>query len=270
MADDDIRELERRFRASGAVDDEQAWLRARVRAGSLSRERVRLAASLGCPAAASALGEPVPPLRCGEVRERIASCADGATNPVHGFALEAQVRGLLALARRAWEDIAAQPLHSFLGHADEAAAVAEEGELVDPRPRLQGVVPDLLALAQRALTEPGARAEIAARWPVMRELQRATRSHAERGFVGLVGATLAWAEKLPGPVWVDDGLEENWGELLEKDLLQHVRDEAGQLVFVPYDRGRRGRFLAGTTSHVGLEESTAALRAALVPWLLSV
>jgi hypothetical protein len=46
-----LRELERRFQRTGDVEDEAAWLQARVRAGDLDRVAVERAASLGYPAA---------------------------------------------------------------------------------------------------------------------------------------------------------------------------------------------------------------------------
>ncbi|MGE0707487.1 MAG: hypothetical protein AB7N76_10925 [Planctomycetota bacterium] len=51
MSDLGLRELERRFRASGTIEDETAWLRARVQAGELAQERAELAAYCGQPAA---------------------------------------------------------------------------------------------------------------------------------------------------------------------------------------------------------------------------
>jgi hypothetical protein len=59
MSDDVIRSLERRWLRTNAVEDEEAWLRARQRAGELSRERLRLLACLGH--AASARIEPADP-----------------------------------------------------------------------------------------------------------------------------------------------------------------------------------------------------------------
>ena len=56
VADFNLRELERRFRASGGVEDEAAWLRARVQAGELSQDRLELAALCGHPGALAALG----------------------------------------------------------------------------------------------------------------------------------------------------------------------------------------------------------------------
>jgi hypothetical protein len=47
MADDSLRALERRFRETGAASEEAAWLRERVRAGSLAADHLELAAYLG-------------------------------------------------------------------------------------------------------------------------------------------------------------------------------------------------------------------------------
>lgn len=60
MADSDLRTLERRFRETGAVEDEAAWLRARVRAGTLDPDRLDLAAWLDHPGARAALGKQAP------------------------------------------------------------------------------------------------------------------------------------------------------------------------------------------------------------------
>lgn len=53
--DDAVRAAERRYRASGALEDEVAWLRERLRIGDLTRERCELAAFMGHPAATTAL-----------------------------------------------------------------------------------------------------------------------------------------------------------------------------------------------------------------------
>ena len=65
MSDADLRELGRRWRETGSVEDEAAWLRARVQAGELEQSRLELAASLGsCPAAeAQSSALPVASLR---------------------------------------------------------------------------------------------------------------------------------------------------------------------------------------------------------------
>jgi hypothetical protein len=46
MTDSNLRELERRFRTSGSVEDEAAWLLARVRAGELEQSKLNAAAFL--------------------------------------------------------------------------------------------------------------------------------------------------------------------------------------------------------------------------------
>jgi len=56
MSDAKLRELERRWKETGSVEDEAAFLLERVRAGELSQERLELAARLGAQAANTALG----------------------------------------------------------------------------------------------------------------------------------------------------------------------------------------------------------------------
>lgn len=54
MTDSHLRELERRYRNSGSVDDGAAWLRARVQAGELPEPRLHFAAKCGHPTALAA------------------------------------------------------------------------------------------------------------------------------------------------------------------------------------------------------------------------
>jgi len=62
MSDERLRELERRWQETGALADQAAFLKERVRSGGLEPERVRLAAFLGSELAKAALGaEPEPP-----------------------------------------------------------------------------------------------------------------------------------------------------------------------------------------------------------------
>lgn len=58
MSDARLREAERRWRESGALADEAAWLRERVRAGALDDARLRLAAYVGHAASRMALATP--------------------------------------------------------------------------------------------------------------------------------------------------------------------------------------------------------------------
>lgn len=53
MTDQRIRDLERRWKESGTQEDEAALLRARIQAGQIGEERLRLAARCGSRAAAS-------------------------------------------------------------------------------------------------------------------------------------------------------------------------------------------------------------------------
>ncbi|MCO5165050.1 MAG: hypothetical protein M9894_01615 [Planctomycetes bacterium] len=62
MSDDGLRAVEARWRQTGAPEDEAAWLVARVRAGALPPERLRLAARLGHRAAGLAVGAAAEPL----------------------------------------------------------------------------------------------------------------------------------------------------------------------------------------------------------------
>lgn len=67
MSDARLRELERRFQASGQLADEVAWLIERLRAGVLREERLRQAAHVGHAAARAVLGEgSAPPLPASE------------------------------------------------------------------------------------------------------------------------------------------------------------------------------------------------------------
>ncbi len=55
MSDEKLRELERRWKGTGAVEDEAAFLLERVRAGELTQERLELAAYCGHQAATAAM-----------------------------------------------------------------------------------------------------------------------------------------------------------------------------------------------------------------------
>lgn len=78
VSDADFRALERRFRETEAVEDEAAWLRARVHAGELDQRRLELAAYLGHEGANRALvadGPPEP--SSGHTVHRIAALVSG-------------------------------------------------------------------------------------------------------------------------------------------------------------------------------------------------
>lgn len=66
MRDTSLRELERRWRESGGVAEEAAWLHAKVQTGQLKQSRLRLAAYLLHEGARLAVSRPVPVLRKGQ------------------------------------------------------------------------------------------------------------------------------------------------------------------------------------------------------------
>lgn len=63
MADAELRELESRWRSTGSIEDEAAWLAAALRAGLAPQGETRLRAFLGGPAAREALGSDGSPAR---------------------------------------------------------------------------------------------------------------------------------------------------------------------------------------------------------------
>jgi len=73
MSDERLRELERRWRESGAVADEAAWLAERVRVGEPSRERVELAAYLEHPAARVIEGDALTAVAVAELQAEVVS-----------------------------------------------------------------------------------------------------------------------------------------------------------------------------------------------------
>jgi len=63
VSDANLRELERRWRKTGDVEDEAVWLLERVRAGELGRSELNLAAYCGHEAARRSLGSAAPVVR---------------------------------------------------------------------------------------------------------------------------------------------------------------------------------------------------------------
>lgn len=132
MSDEKLRELERRWRETGAAQDEAALLRERVRVGVLPRRQLELAAYLGHPAAQEALGPSVfsePPAVGWSVgpglseEEMARSDFRALLLGLDWWGVPALVRGLCVLARRALPDFeAARPgerrPHAFLEAAE--------------------------------------------------------------------------------------------------------------------------------------------------------
>ncbi|MBX3471244.1 MAG: hypothetical protein KF878_30625 [Planctomycetes bacterium] len=128
--DASLQTLERRWRQTGAVDDEARWLLARVRAGDLPRERLLFAADLGHPPALTALDRPV------DVDEAVERLRGGDPSPqaLGRLGREGLVRVTLAAvgAHADLVDRFVGPVHP----AARAALVAVQGWLdaTPPRP----------------------------------------------------------------------------------------------------------------------------------------
>ena len=262
MTDETTRELLRRFRESLAVADEVAYLQSLLREGNTARERIRLAARLGHPAAREALGEDVDLLSHGWKRE----------GPLEGFELELEARSLIALSRRAWSEYETRNLGQVHGYDSLEAAQLDlpEEDLVDTRPVLREPLSAALAACDQAVAEPAARGPLRETMiPAIQGAQALTVGHCDRALVGVVFAALIVALELPGPYEVYDGLLENWFETVEKGLfMKHLSPEGW--VEVPTDADeRRGRFApAAPDTPLADYEVRAALCAELGPWLL--
>lgn len=89
--DEGLRECYRRYKETGAPEDQAAWLRERLREGELAEVNVRLAARLGEEGAILALGEPSE-----SVSTVQGALADLFTSPALDRALQVELGGELA------------------------------------------------------------------------------------------------------------------------------------------------------------------------------
>jgi hypothetical protein len=96
MSDEELRELERRFRETGSVEDHVAYLKGRLRAAALTPERLACAAFLGDAAAQQAIEARAP--EPWELSDR-----DVWIARIKPVGKEAIVRAVLAVSRRALE-----------------------------------------------------------------------------------------------------------------------------------------------------------------------
>lgn len=146
MTDGRIRALERRAASTGGADDEAAWLLARVRAGDLAPERLRLLAHLGHPAACMAASVPghAAPLR-GVVPARRWALALGA------FGRETCARAALALARACATGLADAPPHLSREVVTDIVAAVDAALAAPSRSNLRAA----RAAKTRAITDVG-------------------------------------------------------------------------------------------------------------------
>lgn len=165
MSDDRLRDLERRWRASGDLEDEVALVQERLRVAALEEPRVRLAAGLGRAAAAVVVPAQAPLLDRLVRRYEFTfeGRRGGRWNAVNGadrsWQLGQALLGRLAAAAarcgaRTWEAFAAT--RADLTHeraqslADLRALVAAVVGLVDAERAVDDVAERLELLAERA------------------------------------------------------------------------------------------------------------------------
>lgn len=181
MGDEQVRAAERRWRESGTLEDEAAFLHARVRAGELPEARVRWAAACGHEAAARAIeGAPVDlPTLCGELDDPVAEtrfwlAVVRATWMTHG---DDRYLGRLWADERALLDLP-KPSMFELGYATrtsdlllsieellDAARARMRGEAFRPTlPEALRPAPEALAALARHVPSDAVRAVLLADW----------------------------------------------------------------------------------------------------------
>lgn len=114
MTDERLRELERRWKETGSVEDEAAWLVERVRAGDLTQERLGLAAHCGHPAAL----ELVPRKRRRSFKVFV--------NELLSFGRQACLRACVAAGRAALPHARHRVLNGWIGLFEEDLHRAEQ------------------------------------------------------------------------------------------------------------------------------------------------
>lgn len=147
MADDRLRALERRWKETGAAEDEAAWLREQVRHGDLPAERLRLAAYLGHEPALRVAGD-----------AGVIAVGDWL-GPLGEHGREACVRVGLAAARAGRLALAAEPARAVI----EAA----EAWLICPCGRHEALAFDRSVAAWDVLCEEVDAAALDLRWHVI-------------------------------------------------------------------------------------------------------
>lgn len=172
MGDERRRELERRFRATGAAEDEAPLLRERLRLGELSAARLELAAYLGHHAATlacSAEGLPLPTimdLSLARFPPEERAHWQRTLQEVIDDPGRALIPGLADLERPAWS----LGLAHFGGHVCLRAVVAGSSVLLDCARRHGEVIDAHLQLAASAVRGDPAAKVTAAQLPRRQDL----------------------------------------------------------------------------------------------------
>jgi plasmid stability protein len=206
VSDRRLRNLERRFRNSGSVEDEARLLLERARAGELEPARLALAAFLGHAGARLACGQ----LSAVEPEDlTLLLTADGLPRlhqALDSFGREASLRGLLALAELARDQLAEWPHVTDLPLGVLATA---EAWLLDPVPARRDALAagaEAFEEAFRDLSRPGVHMRGAHHllFSVVRDLERVAHADIDVAVV-LRDAARRGAEALT-PVEVRDAL----------------------------------------------------------------
>ena len=153
MSDEELRELERRFRETGSVEDHVAYLKGRLRAGAVTPERLACAAFLGDAAAQQAVEARAP--EPWELSDR-----DIWIARIKPVGKEALVRAVIAVSRRAlavWERgpddrrprAAVEAAEAWVRSPTEELRKAADAAYADADAAGNGAHPDFSGLSER-------------------------------------------------------------------------------------------------------------------------
>jgi hypothetical protein len=276
VSDGELRDLERRWRASGAVEDEARWHVARVRAGALEPERLALAAWTGWPAAVLAAQDGSQAgSASGWVLRLFGREAPDPQAPLTGFVglsqwlkaglrrapVEAQRRAALAEVARIVELLA--------NLASAVTAPASAGSTAAPAMAQSAALARLRGRA-RTVVLPRFHAWFPAAHAALRDAAHAAADALVAGARGVFPERLPW---LDGPPPGLDELVVAWEPTLHAVVAaNHVGRAFGRSEdwWSPYgDTGAR-KASRGCEASVWAEAVREGQRAALAPWALGL
>lgn len=239
MADEKLREMERRWRTTGAVEDEAAWLGERARVGDLDPEHLRLAAYLGDRA--SQLADPD---GASELVARLRKAGGPLTETINYY--EPPPSGVLA------EWGALLPTRSKDVCVRTAVAACRAALLATDNRVIRKWANEVLGAIERWLLEPRTRDSLV-------RLAHYWWSHTRNspGVGGETGAAIGWAVMSAQILASYD--PEGWPDPPEDEELQ----ERDNRMFL-------GDALAGAQHALGVERTSQieqAVRDDVVPWL---
>lgn len=237
MADDSLKDLERRFRTTGSIEDEVAWLHARRVAGRIEPARLELAAWLGHPAAQRVAGP--------DARDfHAAPHSTPAIGPLAGVELPT-----------GWIKNAA-PLHPELG---ARAGIAALNRVVPQAAELRRDCGAAVALAEDCVVCPCERHVTAAREAMERQEQAAAEPESSRLHKG--------AAFLLALVTDDETSGEADDDSPEARLMAAILGDTPPSIWMA--EGVLVQAMVGGVEHgVSVDAISTAVRDELVAWLL--